>query len=74
MPLTGSAHAPPHFHAKYADDEITVEIQNGNTNGKMNKRGLRMVQEWRELHIEDLMQEWELAEQRKELSKIEPLE
>ena len=67
-------HAPPHFHAKYGDDEITVEIQSGAVNGKLNSRGLKMVQEWRELHLEELMQEWSLAEQRKELFKIEPLE
>jgi hypothetical protein len=36
-------HAPPHFHAKYGDDEITVEIETGAVTGSMSKRGLALV-------------------------------
>jgi hypothetical protein len=28
-------HRPPHFHAKYGDDEITVEIENGKINARL---------------------------------------
>lgn len=67
-------HRPPHFHAKYGDDEIIVEIESGNVNGNMSKRALNLVQEWRELHKEDLMREWELVERKKSLFPIRPLE
>lgn len=67
-------HAPPHFHAKYADQEITVEIKTGKVNGAMSRRGLRMVQEWRELHINELLDDWSRAENKKELNRIDPLE
>lgn len=67
-------HRPPHFHAKYGDDEVTVEIETGNVNGNMSKRALNLVQEWRELHKEDLTREWELVEQKKSLFPIRPLE
>jgi hypothetical protein len=67
-------HHPAHFHAKYGDDEIVVEIESGKVSGTMTKRALALVQEWRELHKEDLLREWELAEQKKALFPIKPLE
>jgi len=67
-------HTPPHFHAKYGDDEITVEIESGKVNGNMTKRALSLVQEWRGLRKEDLLREWELVEQKKALFPIKPLE
>ena len=40
-------HEPAHFHAKYGEDEITVEIETGKVNGQMTPRALALVQEWR---------------------------
>jgi phosphatidylserine/phosphatidylglycerophosphate/cardiolipin synthase-like enzyme len=67
-------HKPPHFHAKYGDDEVIVEIKNGKVSGTMSRRALELVQEWRKLHKEELMRDWELAEQKKALFPIKPLE
>jgi hypothetical protein len=67
-------HEPPHFHAIYADHEITVEIKTGTVNGRFPPRALRHVLEWREIHGEELLEDWELARQRQPLKKIEPLE
>lgn len=67
-------HAPPHFHAKYCDSEITVEISTGKIIGKMTPRAIGLVQEWRELHKDELMMDWKRAEERKSLIKIQPLE
>jgi hypothetical protein len=67
-------HAPPHFHAKYGDDEIVVEIRSGKISGNMSNRAIRMIQEWRQLHIEELLREWQLAEQKRALFAINPLE
>ena len=67
-------HNPPHFHAKYADDEIIVEIENGKVIGSMSRRALLLVQEWREAHKEELMRDWKLSEQKKALFPIKPLE
>jgi hypothetical protein len=67
-------HTPPHFHAKYGDQEIIVEIETGKVTGNMSKRALSMVQEWRKLHIEELFNDWQLAEQNKPLKRIKPLE
>lgn len=66
-------HAPPHFHAKYGDDEIVVEIQSGNISGNMSNRAIKMIQEWRKLYKAELLKDWELAEQKKALFAINPL-
>jgi len=67
-------HAPPHFHAKYGGQEITVEITTGEIKGKMSTRAPKMIQEWRELHKDELLVDWQLAEERKTLMLSEPLE
>ncbi len=67
-------HNPPHFHAKYQDQEVIVEIETGIVKGVMSKRALRMVFEWSEQHQEELMTNWELARERKALEPIPPLD
>ncbi len=67
-------HNPPHFHAKYGSYEISVFIESGIVKGTFPKRALRAVLEWHDLHKEELIKEWQLASQKKDLFKIEPLE
>lgn len=66
-------HNPPHFHARYQDQEISVEIQTGIVTGKMSKRALKMIFEWLEIYKEALMNDWNNAVERKPLQKISPL-
>ena len=66
-------HSPPHFHVKYHNQEIILEIKTGTVQGRMSKRALKMVFEWYEQHIEELLINWDLAKQRKPLKEIEPL-
>ena len=35
-------HTPPHFHARYGDYEITVEVESGIVNGTFPPRALAM--------------------------------
>ena len=67
-------HAPAHFHAYYGDYEIIVEIESGIIKGKFPKRAMKAVIEWLDLHREDLMVDWKLAESEKPLNPIKPLE
>jgi hypothetical protein len=67
-------HAPPHFHAEYGEYEITIDINTGVVSGKFPKRALNAVLEWYDLHKEELLADWELAEQQRPLNSIEPLE
>lgn len=67
-------HNPPHFHAKYGEYEVVIEIQTGKVSGKFPARALGLVQEWRSIHENDLMEDWELARRKEMLKKIKPLE
>jgi hypothetical protein len=67
-------HSPPHFHAKYGEYEITVDIRTGVVEGKFPKRALRHVLEWYDLHQDALHDNWHRCGEREALSPIEPLE
>ena len=66
-------HAPAHFHAWYGDYKVTVSIHDGIVTGKMPGRALRMILEGLDLHREELLADWEKAQQGTPLDKIEPL-
>jgi hypothetical protein len=67
-------HAPPHFHAKYQDQEISVEIETGIVTGHIGTKAVALIQEWRRAHQAELLANWTLAEQRRSLDRIPPLE
>lgn len=67
-------HAPPHFHAEYGEYEISVEIDSGKIVGQFPRRALAAVQEWRELHKDELSSDWHAAMTHDEMKKIAPLE
>lgn len=67
-------HSPPHFHAKYGDYEITVEILTGVVEGRFPKRALRHVLDWHEIHKDELLEDWELCRRKENLKDVEPLE
>ena len=67
-------HAPPHFHAIYGDYETVVYLNDGVVEGKFPRRALKAVVEWYEKHIDELLDNWKLAEAGASLRKIEPLE
>jgi len=67
-------HEPAHFHAKYGDEEAVIEIETGKVSGKISQRALNLIQDWRELHKAELLQDWELSKQRRQLNRISPLE
>jgi hypothetical protein len=67
-------HAPPHFHAEYGDNEITVEINSGMVEGRFPRRVLTSVLEWYSIYEEELAANWQLAREEQPLHKIPPLE
>ena len=66
-------HNPPHFHAIYQDYEISIDIKTGVVNGNMSKRALKMIFEWSDIHKDELLKNWQLAQDRKTLLKIDSL-
>jgi hypothetical protein len=67
-------HNPPHFHAKYGEYDIIVEINTGIIEGKFPKRALNLVMEWYEIHKDELLQDWNMIRTTGEFNKIAPLE
>jgi hypothetical protein len=66
-------HAPPHFHVWYGDYKIIVTIQDGIVKGEMPQRALKLVFDWLEIHRNELLGNWILAQEGKKLQNIEPL-
>ncbi len=45
-------HPPPHFHAEYGVDQVVLAIADGSVvAGELPRRALRLVEEWRSLHL-----------------------
>lgn len=67
-------HPPPHFHAEYGDDQAVVAIADGAiVAGNLPRRALRLVEEWRQLHVDELVAAWNLAAERENPGTIDPL-
>lgn len=71
--LNYNDHMPPHFHAWYGEYRVIVNIKDGVVKGEMPGRALRMILEWLDLHREELIVNWQLAQEGAPLNKIEPL-
>lgn len=68
-------HAPPHFHAMYAEFEIVVNIKTLDViKGKMPKRAIALVIEWAKQHQDELLEDWELCKTYQSPKKISPLQ
>ena len=67
-------HTPPHFHARSADGSAKVRIDTLEViESSLQRRQLRLVLAWAELHQEELLENWRLARAGERLREIEPL-
>ncbi|GAB1461949.1 DUF4160 domain-containing protein [Thauera sp.] len=67
-------HHEPHFHVEYGELEAVFAIQSGELLvGDLPTAKRRLVQAWIEIHREDLLADWRLAVEGKELFRIDPL-
>jgi len=66
-------HGLAHFHANYGDHEASFDLQGEIIAGSLPKRALRLVQDWAELHADDLLADWERVVKREALEPIPPL-
>ncbi len=68
-------HAPPHFHALYAEYEALIDIRTLEVmRGKLPRRALTLVLEWASIHRDELMEDWKLCESLQQPKKIDPLD
>ena len=67
-------HAPPHFHARYAEDEASIDIRTLTVvRGALPRRALAMILELAFPHREELLQDWDLCATKQTPRKIPPL-
>lgn len=67
-------HNPPHFHARYNEYKISIEINNfAIIDGSLPPKAYGLVTEWALIHKEELLENWNLAKEGKVLKKINPL-
>lgn len=68
-------HNPPHFHAIYQEYTAEYDINTLSVlRGALPPRAHAMVLEWASLHRTELLDDWRLATEKKEINKIEPLQ
>lgn len=66
-------HNPPHFHVRYGEYRAVITIKDGIIQGELPRRALNLIFEWLDLHREELLDNWILSGQNKQLKRIEPL-
>ena len=67
-------HGVPHFHARYGDEEAVIAAETGDVlGGGLSARQMRLVNEWAELHRDELLEAWARASSGEHPGTIEPL-
>ncbi len=67
-------HGVPHFHAHYGEYEASIAIESLDAlHGNLPPRAFRLVKQWALLHRDELLKNWDLAEQGEVLKTIAPL-
>lgn len=67
-------HAPPHFHAEYAEFEARVAINNlAVLTGDLPPLAMALVAERATLHQQELQELWERASNLEALNRLDPL-
>jgi hypothetical protein len=68
-------HHEPHIHAEYQGNVAVYSIQNGTRlAGSLPSTKEKLVVAWMEIHHDDLLADWELAVQGKQLFRIRGLD
>ena len=67
-------HAPPHFHAEYAEHEVRIAINSlGVLSGHLPPRAMGLVAEWATIHQHELQALWNRASKLEPLTRVDPL-
>jgi hypothetical protein len=67
-------HAPPHFHALYAEYEAVVDIRTLEiVDGSLPRRAMALMLEWAQEHRAELMEDRDLCNPNQSPNKIQPL-
>lgn len=72
--MDNKQHKLPNIHVTYSGKEVIVSIPNGEIlEGNIPSAKMKLLNAWIEIHKEELMANWELAESGELPYKIDPL-
>ena len=64
----------PHIHVEFGEFSVVLAIADGEVlAGEIPKSKLKLALAWVEIHRDDLMADWKLAVEGREVFKIDPL-
>ena len=67
-------HHTPHIHVAYQDYTAVFSISDCSIiEGQLPSKQRRLVEAWMELHIDELLADWQFATTGQEIYKIDPL-
>ena len=66
-------HNPPHIHVVYGDYECSISIMERIVDGKIPAKVVSKVNQWMDIHQDEIMKLWEKASKGEKIEKIEPL-
>lgn len=68
-------HPPPHFHARYGEEEGVFDLETlGIIAGEVRPRVRALVVEWAALRREDIRRAWEQCRNHQPVDPVSPLE
>jgi len=68
-------HNPPHFHVEFQGNKAVFDFQGNILKGNLkSKTATKLVREWIDIHQMELEEDWQLAQEGKEIKKIDPLD
>jgi hypothetical protein len=68
-------HAPPHFHARYAEHEVQIRIADGAVmEGALPPRAMGLVRKWYRRYNVEIARSWEQAQRTGVAERVPPLE
>lgn len=68
-------HNPPHFYVEFQGNKAVFDFQGNILKGNLkSKTATKLVREWIDLHRMELEEDWQLAQEGKEIKKIDPLD
>jgi len=66
-------HNPPHIHAIHQNHTATFDFDGNLLEGTMPAKHQKMIKAWIAIHEDELMANWQLALNKENLFKIDPL-
>ncbi len=67
-------HVPPHFHAIYGEYQASIDVRTLTLmEGMLPRRAIQLVLDWAELHQAELLEDWDLCQQKQMPRPIDPL-